>query len=148
MGRARFDVLLAPYLRLAALFAAAFLLPRPAVADTAKPLILPLGMAVALGRSVVAYGMVAAGFTDPTPAGSGLLRLLPSQLDIPDGYEVDNDRRAPSFAVPVEGNRLVGIDLNGRGWHGWKASLDVNEETPHPVGSSGSLVRVVFERRF
>jgi hypothetical protein len=137
----------ARYLALVALSAAA-LQPGPAAADTAKPLVLPLAAAVALGRTAVEYAMAAAGPTNATPARSGLLTLLPSQLDIPDGYEVDNGQRVPLSAAPVDSDRLVGIDLNGQRWHGWRASLDVYEETPHPVGSSGTLLSVVFEYRF
>ena len=135
------------YLALVALSAAA-LQPGPAAADTAKPLVLPLAAAVALGRTAVAYGMAAAGPSHAARAGSGLLTLLPSQLDIPDGYEVDNGPRVPLSAAPVDSDRLVGVDLNGRRWHGWKASLNLYEETPHPVGSSGTLLSVRFQYRF
>ena len=86
------------HLGLVTLLVATLLRPGRAAADPAKPLILPLAIAVALGRSAVEYGIAAAGSTHSAPAGSGLLRLLPSQLDIPDGYEVDNDRPVPSFA--------------------------------------------------
>jgi hypothetical protein len=139
---------LARHLGLGAVLVAALLRPGPAAAETAKPLILPLAIAVALGRSAVEYGIAAAGSTHPSPAGSGLLRLLPSQLDIPDGYEVDNDRRVPLFAAPVDGDHLVGVDLNGRGWHGWRASLNLDEETKHPVGSSSTRFGVAVEHRF
>ena len=149
VGRAPVPPRLARHLGLVALFVATLLRPGRAVAaDTAKPLILPLAIAVALGRSAVEYGIAAAGSTHSAPAGSGLLRLLPSQLDIPDGYEVDNDRPVPSFAAPVDGDRLVGVDLNGRRWHGWRASLTLDEESMHPVGSSSTRFSVVFEHRF
>lgn len=148
MGHGRVQPRLARHLGLVALFVATLLRPGRAAADTAKPLILPLAIAIALGRSALEYGIAAAGSTHPPPAGTGLLRLLPSQLDIPDGYELDNDRRVPLFAAPVDGDRLVGVDLNGRRWHGWRASLNLDEESVHPVGSSSTLFSVVLEHRF
>ena len=86
--------------------------------------------------------------TPRLPAGTGLLTLLPSQLEIPDGYELDDGGRVPSFAAPVDSERLVGVNLNGRRWHGWRASLNVNEETQHPVGSASMQFSVLFEYGF
>ena len=88
------------------------------------------------------------GSTPRLPAGTGLLTLLPSQLEIPDGYEPDDGWRVPSFAAPVDSERLVGVNLNGRGGHGWTAALNVNEETQHPVGSTSMQFSVVFEYVF
>jgi hypothetical protein len=148
MGRALFKLRPAQYLGLVALFAAALLPPGPAVADTPKPLVLPIAITVAVVRGAVGHAMAVPGSTHRLPAGTGLLTLLPSQLEIPDGYELDVGRRVPSFAKPVDSDCLVGVNLNGRPWHGWRASLNVNEETQHPVGSTSTQFSVVVEYGF
>jgi hypothetical protein len=58
--------------------------------------------------------MAVPGSTRRLLAGTGLLTLLPSQLEIPHGYEMDDGRRVPSFAAPVDSECLVGVNLNGR----------------------------------
>ena len=148
MGRARFSLRPARYLGLVALFAAALLPPGLAVADTPKPLVLPIAIALAVGQRAVGHAMAEPGSTHRLRANTGLLTLLRSQLEIPDGYELDDGRRVPSFAAPVDSECLVGVNLNGRRWHGWKASLNVNEETRHPVGSTSTQLSVVFEYGF
>ena len=146
MGRARFSLRPARYTGLVALLAA-LLPPGPAVADT---LVLPIAIAVAVGQRAVGHAMAVPGPGSPhrLPAGTGLLTLLPSQLAIPDGYQLDDGRRVPSFAAPVDTEYLVGVNLNGRRWHGWSAALNVNEETPRPVGSTSAQLSVVFEYGF
>ena len=148
MGRARFSLRPARYTGLVALFAAALLPPAPAAADAPKPLVLPIAIAVAVGQRAVGHALAAPGSTHRLPSGTGLLTLLPSQLEIPDGYQLDDGRRVPSFAAPVDTEYLVGVNLNGRRWHGWRASLNVNEETPHPVGSTSAQLSVVFQYGF
>lgn len=130
------------YLGPVALFAAALLPPAPVAAGPPAAPVLSL----AVTRAAPAVAM--SGSPQRPPAALGLLTLLPSQLEIPDGYELDEGRRVPAFAAPVDRDRLVGVDLNGRRWHGWTASLNLDEETERPVGSTGTQLSVVFEHRF
>ena len=134
---------------MAALLLAEGLTTSLAFASGDAQLLLPLVAAMAFGVSAVQEPEAPASavpFTTPAPPRRK--SLLPSRLQIPDGYAIDVDRNPPRFVTPVDRDRIVGLDLMGRPRHGWTASLTYDEESRHPLPGSGELFRLIFKRRF
>src|SRR5262249_56522857 len=106
---------------LAAAAAVLGFLPRPSPAEGGPALILPL---------VTAIAVASAASKTPTlvgvdRSGRSILSLLPSELRIQDGYDIDvNDyigRRSPTAVI--DSNRLVAYDVLPRRQRGWMASF-------------------------
>lgn len=123
------------------------LLPLPARADGSPQLLLPL--VAALAAASAAQGLPEARAA-ADPRHREMLRFLPKQLQIPDGYrdaEQDFVDVRRSFD-PVDADRIVWLDLLGRPRRGWMASLAYDEEVRGPLAETDEVFRIYFERRF
>lgn len=126
----------------------ALLLPiRSAHAEGAGPLILPLAVAIAIGQSAAAlHAGSSAAWT--ARARSGLRAALPPQLWIPDLYQVDLDRDPPRFAAPIDRDKMVGLKVLPRRWHGLMLSVSFDTDSPAPMGRSSQVGSVVLDVEF
>jgi len=136
----------APRNLLVAAVTAALALPLSAAHAEDRPkLLLPFMAALwAEGRAPTGSGSTARS----APSRTGLLKLLPSQLQVPDGYAEDPYAPPPRFAAPVDSSRFVSFDLFRRARRGWMASLAYDGERRGPLAGSSDLLSVVIEYRF
>ncbi len=121
-------------------------------AEGGANLMLPITMALAIAASATTPStdgdIRPRQMTDPPPPPAQATGVLPSELHIPDGYALDDDRDPPAFAAPIDHDRLVSLDLLRRPHRGWMASLAVDGEYRRPMGSGGDVLRLVIEHRF
>ena len=131
---------------LAAVVALLALLPLPSLAESGPDLILPL---------VTAIAVASAASKTPTMvgidrSGRSILSLLPPELRIQDGYDIDvNDyigRRSPNAVI--DNNRLVAWDLLNRRHNGWMCSFAYDTERKGPLSDTGQVLRLVLDYRF
>ena len=121
----------------------------PAFADGGSPLLLPLGVAIALGQSARQWQHASEPRRAGPPVGGGFRdSLLDEGIDIPDLYNVDNDRDPPRFAAPADDDRLVALELTPRRWHGWRARAAFDSVSPAPLGSSWNVFQIVIDIKF
>jgi len=133
---------------LAAVVALLALLPLPSFAESGPgpDLILPLMTAIAVAS---------AASKTPTMvgvdrSGRSILSLLPSELRIQDGYDIDvNDyigRRSPTAVI--DSNRLVAYDVLSRRQRGWMCSFAYDTERKGPLSDTGQVLRFVLDYRW
>jgi len=131
---------------LAASVALLALLPLPSLAENGPDLILPL---------VTAIAVASAASKTPTVVGidrggRSIMSLLPHQLSIQDGYEIDvNDyiaRRAPKSLVDTD--RIVAYDVLHRRRNGWMLSFAYDTEHRTPLRDGSEIFRCLLDYRF
>jgi hypothetical protein len=131
---------------LAATVALLALLPLSALAESGPDLILPL---------VTAIAVASAASKTPTTvgidrSGRSVLSLLPSQLRIEDGYEIDVydyiGRRTPRALVDT--NRIVGYDALRHRQKGWMLGFAYDTEHRGPFGPTTDVLRCVVDYRW
>ena len=131
---------------LAASVALLALLPLPALAENGPDLILPL---------VTAIAVASAASKTPTVVGidrggRSVMSLLPQQLSIQDGYEIDvNDyigRREPKALVDTD--RIVAYDVLRRRRNGWMLSFAYDTEHRSPLRDGSEIFRCLLDYRF
>jgi hypothetical protein len=131
---------------LAAAVALLALLPVPTCAESGPDLLLPLVTAIAVA-SAASKTPTTVGFDR---SGRSILSLLPPELRIQDGYDIDmNDyigRRSPNAVVDI--NRLVAYDVLRRRQNGWMLSLAYDTERKGPLSDTGEVLRFVLDYRF
>ena len=117
----------------------------PAFADGPPQLLLPLvtALAVASVASGPASDVVGSRNTERE-----LMGLLPNQLRIPDGYEVEGYIRPHRRVVPLDADNYVSVDLLRRRRSGWMPSLSYDAETRGPLAGSSNLFSLVIEQRW
>jgi hypothetical protein len=130
---------------LAAMFVSATLQAVTAFADGPPQLILPLMTAIAMARAGSSAGQAA-----NARAQGDVLGLLPQQLHIPDGYEIDVDDYAmpKRDVVPVDADTIVSVDLIRRPKNGWMPSVAYRDESRGPLGSGATIIRLLVEKKF
>ncbi len=103
---------------------------------------------------VLAVLLPAPVFADDTPGPtaarprSGLLRLLPRQLVLPDVYNEPAEILPARHVGGFDRDRVVALDLLPRPRRGWMVSLAYDEEDRHPLPEDSDTVSLVFEFRF
>ncbi|HLY38295.1 MAG TPA: hypothetical protein VKU61_09685 [Candidatus Binatia bacterium] len=131
---------------LAASVALLALLPLPAMAESGPDLILPLVTAIAVA-SAASKTPTVVGFDR---GGRSIMSLLPEQLRIEDGYEIDVDdyigRREPKALVDTD--RVVAFDVMHRRRNGWMLSFAYDTEHRQPLREGSELFRCVLDYRF
>jgi hypothetical protein len=136
---------------LTAIVAALTIVPVPAWAEGGQQLgpqlILPLVTAIAVA-SAAAKAPQQVGTMQP--GRRPVLSLLPSQVRIEDGYEIDAEdyigRRRP--VALADSDRVASFDVLRRRRHGWMTSFVYDEESKGPLSGSGDIVRFVVDYRF
>jgi hypothetical protein len=122
-------------------------IPSPVRAESGPQLILPLVTALAVGS---AAARVPAQVGTMTGGRRPVLSLLPSQLQIPDGYEIDVEdyigRRRPVALADYD--RIVSYDVFRRRRNGWMTSFVYDEESGRPLADRGDILRFVVDYRF
>jgi hypothetical protein len=120
----------------------------PVAAESSGPsLVLPL--VAALTAVSAARGIPAMGATND-PRHREMLRFLPKQLQIPDGYaDAEHDfidiRR--SFS-PVDRDRIVWLNAFPQPKHGVMAAFAYDQEVRGPHAGTDDVIRVYLEHRF
>jgi len=119
----------------------------PAFAESGPNLILPLVTALAVASA--ARGTPHQVGTMKGGAGQ-LLTLLPRQVRIEDGYEIDaEDYIRPGFhATPIDGDRIVSYEFLRRPHNGWMTSFAYDEESRGKLARTSDVLRFVVEHRF
>jgi len=124
----------------------ASLLPVPAArAEGQLQLILPLVAALATASTVRGAPRDAFGAAGGV---SGFFRLLPPQLEIPDGYAEDDLPGPPRFAAPVDKDRIVAFALFDRPKRGWMVTVAYDQENRGRLHGSSDVLRFIAERHF
>ncbi len=79
-----------------------------------------------------------------------MMSLVPTQLRIEDGYEIDVDdyigRRTPRALV--DRDRIMSYELFGSRKEGWMASFAYDIERHGPLAPTGDVFRFVADYRF
>jgi hypothetical protein len=131
---------------LAATVALLALLPLPAMAEGGPDLILPLVTALAVA-SAASKTPTVVGFDR---GGRSIMSLLPEQLRIEDGYEIDVDdyigRREPKDLV--DRDRVASYDVMHRRVNGWMFSFAYDTERRGPMTGRDDVLRCVFDYRW
>ena len=132
---------------IAAIVAAFSIVPIPVWAEGGPQLILPLVTAIAVASVAARAPQQVATMQ---PGHRPVLSLLPSQVRIEDGYEIDVEdyigRRRP--VALADADRVASFDVFRRRQHGWMTSFVYDEETRGPLSSTGDIVRFVVDYRF
>jgi hypothetical protein len=132
---------------LAAIFAALTIAPAQVWAESGPQLILPLVTAIAVASAAARAPQQVAVMQ---PGRRPVLSLLPSQVRIEDGYEIDVDdyigRRRP--VAVADADRVASFDVLRRRRHGWMTSLVYDEETRGPLSGTSDVLRFVVDYRF
>jgi len=122
------------------------LLPLPAIAESGPDLILPL---------VTAIAVASAASRTPTVVGidrggRSIMSLLPEQLRIEDGYEIDVDdyigRREPRALV--DRDRIASWEVMRQRRNGWMLSFAYDTERKGPLAETGEVLRCILDYRF
>ena len=115
-------------------------------ADSGPQLILPLVTAIAVATTAARVPQRVATMTGRRP----VLSLLPAQLQIEDGYEIDVEdyigRKRPVALADTD--RLVSYDLLGQRHDGWMTSFAYDEDSRGPLSPRGEILRFVLDYRF
>jgi len=132
---------------LAAIVATLSLVPASVLAESGPQLILPLVTAIAVASAAARAPQQVATMQ---PGRRPVLSLLPSQVRIEDGYEIDVEdyigRRRP--VALADADRVASFDVFRRRQHGWMTSLVYDEESRGPLSTTGDIVRFVVDYRF
>jgi hypothetical protein len=119
----------------------------PVAAEGGPPLVLPLVAALTVASA--ASGLPGMGAANDSRHRE-LLRFLPKQLQIPDGYAdadedfIDVDR---SYE-PVNADRIVWLNLFPKPKRGWMPVFAYDEEVRGPHADTDDVLRVYVEHRF
>jgi hypothetical protein len=131
---------------LAASVALLALLPLPAMAESGPDLILPLVTAIAVA-SAASKAPTVVGMDR---SGRSIMSLLPQQLRIEDGYEIDVDdyigRRQPQSLVDTD--RVVAFDVMHHRVGGWMMSVAYDTEHRRPLRDGTDIFRCLLDYRF
>ena len=131
---------------LAASVALLALLPLPAMAESGPDLILPLVTALAVA-SAASKTPTVVGFDR---GGRSIMSLMPEQLRIEDGYEIDVDdyigRREPRALVDTD--RVASFDVLPRRRNGWMLSFAYDTEHRGPLTGTSEVLRCILDYRF
>jgi hypothetical protein len=115
-------------------------------ADSGPQLILPLVTAIAVATTAARAPQRVATMTGRRP----VLSLLPAQLQIEDGYEIDVEdyigRRRPVALADVD--RIVSYDLLQQRRDGWMTSFVYDEDSRGPLSPKGEILRLIVDYRF
>ena len=138
----------APRNGLAAILVALVFHAAPALAEGGPELILPLVTAIAVAS---AASKVPHQVATLEPGRRPILSLLPSQVHIEDGYEIDVDdyigRRRP--VALIDDDRIASFDLFSRPRHGWMMTFSYNDESRGKLSShQGELLLFELKHRF
>jgi hypothetical protein len=132
---------------LAALLVGLLLQASPALAQGAPELVLPLVTAIAVAS---AASKVPHQVATLEPGGRPLLSLLPPQVHIEDGYEIDVDdyigRRRP--VALIDEDKIASYDVFRRPRRGWMMSVSYDEESRGPLSTKGELLLFELKRHF
>ena len=75
-------------------------------------------------------------------------QILPKRVEIPDMYKQEFDITLRDYVAPVNGDRVVALDLLPKPYRPWTATLAYDEEKRGPLPGDGDVVRFVLERKF
>jgi hypothetical protein len=130
------------------LIVAALTIAPPAVwAESGPQLILPLVTALAVASAAAKAPQQVAVMQ---PGRRPVLSLIPSQVKIEDGYEIDVEdyigRRRPNAVA--DSDRIVSYDVLRRRRKGWMTSLVYDTEHRGPLHSTDDVLRFVVDYRF
>jgi hypothetical protein len=75
-------------------------------------------------------------------------QILPRRVEIPDMYKQEFDITLRDYVAPVNGDRVVALDLLPKPYRPWTATLAYDEEKRGPLPGDGDVVRFVLERKF
>ena len=131
---------------LAATVAMLAVLPLPAFAENGPNLILPLVTAIAVASAASKTPQM----VGIDRSGRSITSLLPSQLRIEDGYEIDVEdyigRRTPRALA--DSDRIVSFDVMHRRRNGWMFSFAYDTEHRGPLAGTSDILRCVLDHRF
>src|SRR5262245_14038148 len=74
--------------------------------------------------------------------------FIPQRFVIPDLYNVDIERTPPSFAEPIDTDRVVGFKLLRKPRWGWMPSIGYDSDGSRRVPGSRNVVRMEAEFDF
>jgi hypothetical protein len=123
------------------------LAPLPAWAESGENLILPLVTAIALASAASNAPRQVAMIE---PGHRPLLSLLPSEIRLEDGYQLDVDDymgRRPHVGL-LDADRVASFDFLHRPRSPWTASVAYDTETRGPLHGSEDVMRLLLEYHF